>query len=122
MIVRSDRSLGVLHLRFHGTDALDTLVAAKVKAEALSLIGGEADVVVDLSGISFVDSTGVGVLVSLFKAVRKNGRDARFTGLAPGVRSVLETIKLDRIFEVYPDAASAAAALRRAEGRPAATD
>jgi len=120
MIVRSDRALGVLHLRFHGTDALDSLVAGTVKAEALALIGADADVVVDLSGISFLDSTGVGVLVSLFKAARKNGRDARFAGIAPGVRSVLEVIKLDRIFDLYPDAASAAAALRRPRTAPAA--
>ncbi len=119
MIVQSDRALGVLHLRFQGTDALDTFVAARVKAEALALIGRDADVVVDLSGIAFVDSTGVGVLVSLFKAVRKSGRDARFAGIAPGVRSVLEIIKLDKIFEVYPDAATAAAALRR-QGSPLA--
>jgi anti-sigma B factor antagonist len=121
MIVQSDRALGVLHLRFHETDALDTFVAARVKAEALALIGRDADVVVDLSGISLVDSTGVGVLVSLFKAARKNGRDARFTGIAPGVRSVLEIIKLDKIFEVYPDVASAAAALRRPRSSPAAS-
>ncbi len=121
MIVRSDRSLGVLHLRFHGTDALDTLVAGKVKAEALSLIDRDSDVVVDLSGISFMDSTGVGVLVSLYKAARKNGRDARFANIAPGVRSVLEIIKLDRIFDVYPDAASAAAALRHQRSSHAAS-
>ena len=118
MMVRSDRALGVLHLSIHGTDALDTLVAGTVKAEALALIGRDADVVVDLSGISFLDSTGVGVLVSLFKAARKHGRDARFAGVAPGVRSVLEIIKLDRIFEVYPDAASAAAALKRPRTQP----
>ncbi len=122
MIVASDRSLGVLHLRFQGTDALDTLVAATAKAEALSLIGRDCDVVVDLTGISFMDSTGVGVLVSLFKAARKHGRDARFTGIASEVRSVLEIIKLDRIFEVYPDAASAAAALRRPRRSPAASE
>jgi anti-sigma B factor antagonist len=118
MIVRSDHALGVLHLRLHGTDALDTLVASRVKAEALSLIGRDSDVVVDLSGISFVDSTGIGVLVSLFKAARKNGRDARFAGIAPGVKTVLEIIKLDRIFEVYPDAAAAAAALKRHRSSP----
>jgi anti-sigma B factor antagonist len=120
MIVESDRSLGVLHLSFHGTDALDTLVAARVKAEALALIAGDADVVVDLSGIAFLDSTGVGVLVSLFKAARKNGRDARFAAITPGVRSVLEVIKLDRIFDLYPDAASAAAALKGRQTAPAA--
>ena len=120
MNVRSDRSLGVLHLRFHGTDALDTLVAAKVKAEALGMISGDADVVVDLSGISFMDSTGVGVLVSLFKAARKNGRDARFAGASPGVRSVLEVIKLDRIFELHPDVASAADSLKTPRRSPVA--
>jgi anti-sigma B factor antagonist len=111
MIVRADRSLGVLRLRFHGTDALDTLVAAEVKEQALGLIAGDSDVIVDLSGVAFLDSTGVGVLVSLFKAARRSGRSARFASVAPGVRSVLEVIKLDRIFDLYPDAASAAASL-----------
>jgi anti-anti-sigma regulatory factor len=45
--------------------------------------------------------------VGLFKHARGRGGRARFCGLTPGVRSVLELIQLDRIFEIYEDAEAA---------------
>ena len=91
-----------------GCDAIDNANAPEVKAEALRLLGEASDVVVDLSGVDFLDSAGVGVLVGLFKNARLRGGRARFCGLTPGVRSVLELIQLDRIFEIYDDVATAA--------------
>ena len=118
MIVHGDRSFGVLRLRFEGTDALDALVAKQAKAEALALIDGASDVVIDLGGIEFIDSTGISVLVSVLKAARRNGREAHFATISPGVRSVLEVIKLDRIFDLHDDPGTAAAALRARAGSP----
>jgi anti-sigma B factor antagonist len=88
-------------------DAIDSVNAAAVKAEALALLGEAQDVAVDLSEIEFIDSAGVGVLVALFKNSRLRGGRARFCGLRPGVRGVLEIIRLDQIFEIYDDAAAA---------------
>jgi anti-sigma B factor antagonist len=113
MIVSSVRFPGVLLIRFSGIDALDTLSAVQAKTEAVALIDGTADVVVDLSGITFLDSTGIAVLVSLVKAARRKGRDAHFAAAGPEVRSVLAVIKLDRIFDLHPDVSSAAEAVKR---------
>ncbi len=113
MIVSSHLFPGVLHVRFEGIDALDTFNAVQAKAEAVALIDGTADVVVDLSGIAFMDSTGIAVLVSLVKAARRSGRDAHFAAIGPEVRSVLEVIKLDRIFDLHPDVSSAAESVKR---------
>jgi len=93
----------VARLTVSGCEAIDNANAAEVKAEALRLLGDTPDVVVDLSGVEFLDSAGVGVLVGLFKNSRLHGGRARFCGLTPGVRSVLELIQLDRIFEIYED-------------------
>lgn len=90
-----------------GSDAIDHVNAAAVKAQALALLGDATDVAVDLSEIEFIDSAGVGVLVALFKNSRLKGGRARFCGLRPGVRGVLEIIRLDQIFEIYDDVQAA---------------
>ena len=101
MRVHIVRESAVVRLYVSGCDAMDSANAAEMKAEALRLLGDAPDVVVDLSGVDFLDSAGVGVLVGLFKHARLRGGRARFCGLTPGVRSVLELIQLDRIFEIY---------------------
>ena len=97
----------VARLSVSDCDAIDSANAAAVKDEALRLLGDAPDVVVDLSGVEFLDSAGVGVLVGLFKNSRLHGGRARFCGLTSGVRSVLELIQLDRIFEIYDDVEAA---------------
>ena len=101
------REGSLVRLSMSGCDAIDSANAADVKAQALRLLGDAPDVVVDLSGVEFLDSAGIGVLVGLFKNSRLHGGRARFCGLAPGVRSVLELIQLDRIFEIYDDVETA---------------
>jgi len=103
MMLEVVRDGAVARLTFGGCEAIDSGNAAAVKARALELLGGAPDVVVDLSGVEFLDSAGVGVLVALFKNSRSHGGRARFCGLTPGVRSVLALIQLDRIFEIYDD-------------------
>jgi anti-sigma B factor antagonist len=94
-------------LELTGCDAIDSVNAAAVKAEALARLGEATDVVVDLSAVEFIDSAGVGVLVALFKNARLRGGRARFCGLTPGVRGVLEIIRLDQIFEIFDDVEAA---------------
>ena len=107
MTVREHRQDGIVQIRLEGEDALDCANATRVKAELLRCVQGTEDLVVDLSMVEFVDSAGVGVLVSLFKAARLTGRKATFAGARPGVASVLAIIKLDQIFDLYPDTAAA---------------
>jgi len=107
MKVHVTREGKAARLSVSGCDAIDGANAAEIKAEALRLLGEAPDVVVDLSGVEFLDSAGVGLLVGLFKNARLRGGRARFCGLTPGVRSVLELIQLDRIFEIYDDAETA---------------
>jgi anti-sigma B factor antagonist len=107
MRLQAIREGAFVRLTVSGGDSIDGANAAEVKREALRLVGAEPDVVVDLSGVEFLDSAGVGVLVGLFKNARLRGGRARFCGLSPGVRSILELIQLDRIFELYDDVEAA---------------
>ncbi len=112
MILRRTLQDGVVVLCVEGTDALDTACAAAFKHAAVEAIPDGGDVVVDLSGLDFVDSAGVGAFVGLYKAARARGARLRFAGARPGVRSVLELIRLHRILEINDEVSGAASELR----------
>ncbi|HUC43383.1 MAG TPA: STAS domain-containing protein [Candidatus Sulfotelmatobacter sp.] len=105
-IVTSPRP-GIVHLEFDGGDALDTANAAEAKTSALAAISGAKQAAVDLAPVEFIDSSGLSVLVAIYKSARARGARLRFHGVRPGVRAVLEIIRLDRIFEITDDAVEA---------------
>jgi anti-anti-sigma factor len=111
MNVSSSRIDDVLQLGFDGGDALDVHSVGLLKERALTLLDARSDVVIDLSGVEFIDSAGLSLLVSLYKATRLNGRRVNFTGVHGGVLRTIEVIQLNRIFDLYDDLESAVRAL-----------
>ena len=63
---------------------------------------GSARVAVDLSAVEFIDSSGLGALVSGLKTARTAGGDLRLAAATDQVTSVLRLTNLDRILRVYP--------------------
>jgi anti-sigma B factor antagonist len=109
-VERTDQG-GIARLRLTGGDALDMAHAPDVKLSCLAAVEAGLDVILDLSEVDFVDSAGVGVLVSVFKRTRLRGRRAAFVGVRPGVRAVLAILRLDQIFELRPDTPAALRAI-----------
>jgi anti-sigma B factor antagonist len=72
------------------------------------IVEGRTKVVLDMSGLTHIDSTAVGVIVRSLGLVRGAGGELRLASLPPRVLEVLHTTKLDRVIRLYPDAASAA--------------
>ena len=72
-----------------------------------SRLGGSRIFVVDLSDVPFIDSAGVATLVALFKRVRFAQGDVRLAGLQPRVDRLIRLLRLERVFAIFPDAASA---------------
>jgi anti-sigma B factor antagonist len=64
---------------------------------------GRTHIVADLTGLDFIDSSGLASLVTGLKATREAGGFFRLVGAREQVLSVLKLTKLDRIFEIYPD-------------------
>jgi anti-sigma B factor antagonist len=84
---------------------LDLEVAAEFRAALLELIdGGQHHVVVDLAGVNFIDSSGLGALVSALKTLKllKRAGDIRLANVQPPVVALLEIIRLHRVFASYP--------------------
>jgi anti-sigma B factor antagonist len=71
---------------------------------------GRYDVVVDLSGVTFMDSTGLGVLVGRLKQIRLNDGSMRLVCAHDRVLKVFVITGLDKVFAIYPTVGEAVAA------------
>ena len=74
-------------------------VALLKSTEAIE--GAAPRVLVDLSEVTFVDSTGVGVLVGALKRARENGGDLHFCGAKARVQRVFEITGLLRLLPLF---------------------
>lgn len=86
---------------------LDASNADEFKKNAGPAIQGQSKVVMDLSGIGFMDSAGLGAILSVFKRVRADGGQFRVFGLSDEVKALFDLVRMQRLFEVYPDRESA---------------
>lgn len=59
------------------------------------------NILVDLSKVNFIDSTGLAVLVHGMKHCQQKGGSLRLYGLQQSVRIIFELTRLDRAFEIY---------------------
>ncbi|MCC6273647.1 MAG: STAS domain-containing protein [Deltaproteobacteria bacterium] len=63
--------------------------------------------ILNLSGVSFIDSTGLGVLISLMRHLNENGGKLKLAGLQDEVRSIFEITRLYKVFDLCPSAEDA---------------
>jgi anti-sigma B factor antagonist len=84
---------------------VDLEVAGEFRAALVQLIdSGHRRLVVDMSDVNFVDSSGLGALVSALKTLKvlKGDGDVRLANVQPPVVALLEIIRLHRVFASYP--------------------
>ena len=73
---------------------------------------GSGKLILDLAEVGFMDSSGLSVLVSVFKAVHAKSGDVALLHLSPTVRSLIELTRLQQVFPIFDDEAAALARLR----------
>jgi anti-sigma B factor antagonist len=71
---------------------------------------GEKKILLNLGDVTYIDSSGIGELVSAFTAVRKEGGDLKLLNLTKKVHDLLQITKLYTVFDVKDDEAAAVAA------------
>ncbi|EYF03035.1 STAS domain-containing protein [Chondromyces apiculatus] len=78
---------------------LDAVTAPEFRTLVDELVAeNRADITLELSGLRLIDSSGVGVVVSLFKRIRANGGQVRIVGLRDQPRAIFRLLRLDRVF------------------------
>ena len=100
--------LGLIKL----TGEVDLYTAPRFKDDLVALIDdGVADVVIDLSGVTFIDSTALGVIISGVKRMReRDGHLAIVAGSRPVVR-ILDITGLNKVLTIFDTRDEALAAL-----------
>ncbi|MDT8435203.1 MAG: STAS domain-containing protein [Gemmatimonadota bacterium] len=68
---------------------------------------GDRRFLIDFSRSSYIDSSGLGMLVSLSKRIRDRGATLRLAGLNGDLRTLFELTRLDTLFEIAPTRADA---------------
>ncbi len=79
------------------------------KTVARLLEQGRSNLLVDLSAVGFLDSSGLGALVRAMTTSQNEGGQTKLLGVGPQVRRLLEMTRLDSVFEIYNDMETAAA-------------
>lgn len=86
---------------------IDAAVAVRFKDRMRELTSHPAKrVVLDLSNVEFLDSSGLGAVVGSMKQLGR-GRKLDLAGLTPTVDKVFRMTRMDTVFRIYPDAGSA---------------
>jgi anti-sigma B factor antagonist len=68
---------------------------------------GNKKILVNLTDVSYIDSSGIGEMVSSFTTVTNHGGQLKLLGLTKRVKDLLQITKLYTVFEVFEDESSA---------------
>ena len=71
--------------------------------------GGKIWILINLSEVPYMDSAGLGVLVSGLKNTNRQNGDLKLWGLQPDVRNIFELTRLNKVFQIFEDGVSALA-------------
>lgn len=82
-------------------ETLDASNAKALRAQLAPVLAPGAKLVFDLTDVRFVDSSGLGVLLSCLRRVHSSGGDLKLCGMAKAVRALFELVRMNRIFEIY---------------------
>ena len=89
---------------------MDFLTSSAAREQfAQTVADGHRKIVVDLSGVTFVDSSGLGALVAGLKSARQASGDLRIAAPPEQTVAVLKLTSLDRVFRIYPTVEDAVA-------------
>jgi len=91
-------------------EEMDSRNAQQAKDQFKTLVGdGNSRIVVDLTPLNFIDSSGLGALVTALKAARQAGGDVRLCGMSAPVKSIFELTRLYRVFDIFENRSEAVA-------------
>ena len=89
---------------------VDLQSSPAVRQELLACLEAHNKVIVDLAGVTYIDSSGVASLVEAFQLARKKSGFFALACVSTAVMRVLSLARLDRVFTIHPTVEAAVAA------------
>jgi len=94
-------------------DDLDASNAADFKRDMATVIDATNKLVLDLSRLRFVDSSGLGAFISFLRKLNAKGGDLKLFGMSKAVRAVFELVRMHRVFDILTTREDAVRAFER---------
>ena len=99
MTIAFDR-MGDVTVAMVPVEELDASNAAEFKRDVAPLLEATTKLVLDLSRVRFVDSSGLGAFISCLLKLDAKGGDVKLFGMSKQVRAVFELVRMHRIFDI----------------------
>lgn len=88
----------VVKVRFEGEITLDNSINFKDELKTYILENNVMYLVIDLEQVSFIDSSGLGMLISFFKEINEKKGQLVYIGIRDYVQKLIELVQLSQVF------------------------
>ncbi|MBX7219093.1 MAG: STAS domain-containing protein [Blastocatellia bacterium] len=112
MPLTTEEMNGVLVVTIH-EKALDASSVKQFKTDMTPVLEHAKLVIFDLSQLEFVDSSGLGAILSCLRQLTGKGGDLKLCGMTKPVRALFELVRMHRIFDILNTREEALHTIRR---------
>jgi anti-sigma B factor antagonist len=95
-------TIGGVNVVVISTESLMANNVEQFKDVFAPLIVQRCGILIDMEEVRFVDSSGIGALITTFKKVQALEGELKLCSLTEQVRSIFEMVRVDKILEIYP--------------------
>ncbi len=82
-------------------EELDASNSGEFKRDITPVLQSKSQLVLDLSQLRFVDSSGLGAILSCLRQLSGRGGDLKLCSMSKQVRALFELVRMHRIFDIY---------------------
>ncbi|HUJ49238.1 MAG TPA: STAS domain-containing protein [Bryobacteraceae bacterium] len=82
-------------------DELDASNSGEFKRDITPVLQSQSKLVLDLGQLRFVDSSGLGAMLSCLRQLSAKGGDLKLCAMSKQVRGLFELVRMHRIFDIY---------------------
>lgn len=86
---------------------LDASTHMEFRNEITPVTEANDKIVFDIGEVEFVDSSGIGVILSMVRRVRERRGELRICRITPPVKAIFDLVRMNRLVEIYPTAEEA---------------
>ena len=94
-------------------ECLDAGNVHQFKKRAEEIISANARIIIDISPVRFVDSAGLGAILSCLRMAHARGGQVALTGVTDSKQTLFQIVRMDRIFDVFPTPEAAARSMNK---------
>lgn len=90
----------VMVISFNNDSKLNVTVTQKIKTEIIKVITPNSKIALNLSGISYIDSTGFGMLLSILRHCKNSNASLKLCNISPEVMELIKLLQLQTVFDI----------------------